>query len=216
MQAQRVTVLIGLTLWVAGVPAALRGEGEADRPPSLVIGDYVRSASGGDYLGYCNGATLYDKGLPVVSFGVNQRPKEKARYLYIILFKTAPAKAYSYEAGGKGGGDADEAESTVHMVLDGKRIEVAYQFKADRETHALRSESLKVGDIRVREGDPRVFVADLTGDKLSIRPVKVDLPEEVPDFKDKDRKDWAPKVLRVVEQLKKARAVRKALEGTPR
>ena len=141
-------------------------------------------------------------------FGLNKLPKEKTRYRYFILFKSGPEKP-------KGGGtavrqkSANDWDSGVRTVDDSasihlyETIELAYRLETDVKTHALKKEVIKVGDTELKEGDPRVFLVDFTQEKVSYRPVKVDLPDEAPDLKDLDTNAWSEKALRTVEQLRK-------------
>jgi hypothetical protein len=55
----------------------------------------------------------------------------------------------------------------------------------------------------VKKGDPRVYLIDLTQDKVVYRSVMVDLPDDVPNFNDREKKQtWGPAVLRAIERLK--------------
>src|SRR5262249_6586467 len=85
-----------------------------------------------------------------------------------------------------------------------KKLELAYKFTTHPLTHAVRKQSLTVGGREVKEGEPRVFVVDLTGEgETTYTPVKVDLPKEAPDVSESKHDTWGPAIRRAVDQLKK-------------
>jgi hypothetical protein len=167
-----------------------------------IVGASNRASSGNESWGYCDGCVLTQDGIPVACLGLNQRPGKKARYLYLILFRAGPQKPSRQGVEGNIRGSSDGAKENLHIHVDGQVIDLAYEFEADEKTHALVRESLKVGDTEIKEGDPRVLLVDLTQPKVTYRPVKVDLPEAVPDLNDnEDKKAWGPTILRAIEQL---------------
>ena len=104
----------------------------------------------------------------------------------------------------------------THLILDDKRIETSYEAETDRKTNALIKEALKIGGKEIKPGEPRVFLVDLTQDKVSYRPVKVDLPDEVPEATS-GHQTWALPVMRAIEQLKKKSSeVKSFLEEKPK
>jgi hypothetical protein len=197
-----------------GLPAHLSAQEEY----TWSSGFSSHSGSGKECLGYCDAALmLTQKDLrPLVMFGLNKRPNEKGRYVYFLLFKTPEKVAGALEEEFKGSGDNDKADTTFSVVLAKKRIKIAYKLEAHKKTHALVKESLKIGDQEVKEGAPRVFLVDLTRDTISYQPVKVDLPDDVPDLADSDHKTWGATVRRAIDKLKKGSPeVKKFLEASP-
>jgi hypothetical protein len=85
--------------------------------------------------------------------------------------------------------------------LGDKVIEVAYMYTADEKTHALKSETVKVGGAAIKRNGPRVFLVDLSGEKVTYRPVRVELPKAVPGLDDEGKKSWAATAVRAVEEL---------------
>jgi hypothetical protein len=154
-----------------------------------------------DSVGYCNGVVVSENGLPLVCFGLNKRPKEKGRYLYVLLFKNGPDKPTAWGVGGRTRSSGDNADDDLRVKLGDKVIEVAYKYTADEKTHALKSETVKVGGAALKRNGPRVFLVDLSGEKVKYRPLNVDLPEAVPDFNDAEKKTWAATAVRAVEEL---------------
>src|SRR5262249_18430572 len=148
-------------------------------------------------------------------FGMNKRPDDKGRYLYILLFKTDGGKLSGSGGGGKFKSSGDSADETLQLTLGKKVIDVAYQYTTD-DKHAVTAETVKIGGKEIKKGDSRVFLVDLTQDKLTYQPVKVDLPGVVPNLDDTERKTWGPTMARAVEDLKKKSAeVKKFLEEKP-
>jgi hypothetical protein len=163
---------------------------------------------------------VLNKKIPVVCFGIRKAPGEKEKYLYILLFKNAPEEKVGDRIEGRGKETNTGGDVFVRFTRSGKAIEITYQYKVDEKTQALKSEMLKVGTTEIKEDSPRVFLVDLIQEKVVYRPVKVDLPtdiptlhERVPELNGPEGKAWAATMLRVVEQIKKkSPEVRKFLE----
>jgi hypothetical protein len=204
----------------------------APPPPVLAAGDNYWHASGGvsliegDNCGFISSAIMFGKDhRPVVWFGLLKLPKEKSRFLYMLVFKS-PENAFkmSREIGSQHdgpslvpGGAMDRFRVTgkTHLKLDDKRIETSYEADFDRKTNALIKEAMKIGDKEIKPGEPRVILVDLMQDKVSYQPVKVDLPDEAPDATT-GHQTWGPAVMRAVEQLKnKSSEVKSFLEEKP-
>lgn len=182
-------------------PAAGSDEAPA-RPASVtVVGHYHRAGDANDSVGFCNGVVVTEDGFPLICFGLNKRPKEKAKYTYVLLFKNGPDRPTAWGSRGRASTSGDNADDDLRIVLGEKLVEVAYQYTADEKTHALKSETVKVGGAALKRNGPRVFLVDLTQDKLKYRPVGVDLPEVVPDFNDAAKKTWAATAVRAVDEL---------------
>jgi hypothetical protein len=143
---------------------------------------------------------------PIAWFGAFKPSDGKSQYLYILIFNT-PADfdgsnhlvvsvnaSSSSDTGAKG---------SMAVEMTKKKFEVTYKFPTDPKTHAVLKQSLTVGGQEVKEGDPRVFVVDLTGEKVTYTPVKVELPKDVPDVSQEKSEEWGAVVQRAVEQLKK-------------
>jgi hypothetical protein len=71
----------------------------------------------------------------------------------------------------------------------------------DRTTRQPTSQTLKLGDREIKLDEPQVFVADATAEKLTLRPIKVALPAEVPDL---EKAEANPGKLLTTETLLKA------------
>jgi hypothetical protein len=191
-------------------------EGKESKPSFLTCAMASGGGEGESAFGLCNGCVLIEDGRPVACFGFNKRPKERGRYIYLILFR-APAGASDFKIAGSGRTSADRATREDYVVLGGKRLDLTYQFTADEKTHAMTSEALKIGGKEIKEGDPRVFLVDLTQEKVVYEPVKVDLPDVVPDLADDDKKQWAETLHKAINQLrKKSPSVEKFLEDKPK
>jgi hypothetical protein len=159
--------------------------------------------SGGKSSGYCNAAVVFDKDLPVACFGVSKQPTDKGQYLYLLLFKNPADKITGAGVSGKTSSSGNSVDESFQVTLGKKVVEIACKFTTDEKTHALTSETITVGTTPIKKDGTRVFLVDLSQDKVTYRPVKVTLPDEVPDLKDTTKKTWAKAVLRAVEQLKK-------------
>jgi hypothetical protein len=193
------TALLALPLVV--VSGARADETPAASASVNITGSYQRAAGPEGAHGYCNGVVVFEKDLPLIGFGLNQRPKEKGRYTYVLLFKNKPGKLTGTGVSGTVRTTGSGAEERIRLTLGDKVVEVEYQFSADEKTHALKSETVKVGGAAVKPDGPRVFLVDLSGDKVTYRPVKVALPAAVPDFDDGEKKTWPATAVRAVEEL---------------
>jgi hypothetical protein len=193
------TALVGLSPLL--LSAARANDTPAPSASVNLLGSYQRSGGGGDSHGHCNGVAVFDKGMPLVAFGLNKRPKEKTRYTYLLLFKNGPVKPTGTGVGGTFRSSGNGVDESIRLTLGDKDVEVAYQYTSDDKTQALKSETVKVGGTEVKPGGPRVFLVDLTGEKVTYRPVKVDLPAAVPDFNDGEKKTWAATAVRAVDEL---------------
>jgi hypothetical protein len=205
------TALLALPLVV--VPAA-PGADEKPAPSASVniTGSYQRAAGPEGTHGHCNGIVVFEKDLPLIGFGLNKRPKEKGRYTYVLLFKNRPGKLTRTGVAGRMSSTGSSVDESMRLMLGDKDVEVVYQFSADEKTHALKSETVKVGGTEVKPDGPRVFLVDLSREKVTYRPVKVALPDAVPDFDDGEKKTWPATAVRAVEELcKKSPEVKKFL-----
>jgi hypothetical protein len=87
------------------------------------------------------------------------------------------------------------------MTLGKHKFRFAHQAELDRKTRQPTSQTLKLGDREIKLDEPQVFIADATAEKLTLRPVKVALPTEVPDL---EKAEANPGKLLTTETLLKA------------
>src|SRR5947209_6242286 len=132
------------------LPLVIISGGRADDTPArsasvTVVGAYHRVGDDNDSSGYCNGVVVTEDGLPLICFGLNKRPKEKGRYTYVLLFKNGPGKLRGQGVEARFNSSGDNADEFVRMTLGGKAVEVAYKYTTDDKTHALKSETVKLG-----------------------------------------------------------------------
>ncbi len=214
MSARRFFLFPALACFLLVTPAAPGDDKKEPLPPFFATQSVSWSESSEGVVGVCNGAVLFERNRPVVCFGINKRPNDKGRYVYLLLFRTAPGDGFDFTVGGSSRTSSDETNSKTSLILEKKTIEVAYKFKADEKTHALMSEALTVGGKEVKEGMPRVFLVDLTQDKVTYEPVKVDLPDALPDLKDGGNEKSVTALHKAIDQLKaKSPEVKKFLEA---
>jgi hypothetical protein len=213
----RQTVVVSALAWLFLAPQAARCEDQKEPlPPFFFTLSSSRSEGPEGVFGVCNGAVLFEKNRPVACFGVNKRPNDKGRFVYLLLFRTTPGEGISLEVQGSTRTSTDETDSAATLVLDKKAVEVAYKFKADEKTHALLSESLKVGGKEVKEGEPRVFLVDLRQDKVTYKPVKVELPDASPYMKGEGKEEWVAATHKAIDHLKATSPeIKKFLEENP-
>jgi hypothetical protein len=190
---------------VVGVSA---GDEKPAMKYSYLTGTSVSGGGGGKSHGLAGGVLVCEqKSLrPLAWFGAAKPDDGKSQFLYLLLFKT-PAdfdgtKNFGFSVTGRGS-SRDGVEGTMTVELQKKKVEVAYKFPTDPKTHAVLKQTLSVGGREVKEGDPRVFVVDLTGEKVKYTPVKVELPKDAPDVSRERSEELGSLIQRAIEQLQK-------------
>ncbi|HZT78758.1 MAG TPA: hypothetical protein VFA26_00930 [Gemmataceae bacterium] len=106
----------------------------------------------------------------------------KPRFTYFLLFKVDPAKVKSHGQSIGAKGDLkinfgpEAGALPLEVRLGDKKVEFAYKFDVDRKAGTI-SESIKIGGKEYSKDVPRVFLVDLTQDKITYAPVKDAVPE---------------------------------------
>ena len=104
----------------------------------------------------------------------------KPRYTYFLLFKFDPAKIKTFSLGSKGELKTifgpDGGNLPVKVAFGDKKIDFTYKFKVDGKAGTI-SESIKIGGKEYDKDVPRVFLVDVTQDKITYLPVKDAVPE---------------------------------------
>src|SRR5262245_17444507 len=94
-------------------------------------------------------------------------------------------------------------QATMSVEFAKKKVEVAYRFDIDRKTQTLLGQSLKLGSKEVKQGEPRVFVVDLTQRDVSYLSVQVELPAEVPDLGNEKKANGDVAIVQALSRHKK-------------
>jgi hypothetical protein len=209
----RVATLATLLALAAGVtPSA-----PAQDKYTCFIGS-AQSGGGDDaYFGLAGGVVVLEQTTfrPVAWFGAAKPLNGKSQYLYLLILKTPAGTGWRGGLGASFDGGSSDTGSKAKMSVKvaGKKVEVAYDFPTDPKTRAVLKSSLTVGGKEVKEGDPKVFVVDLTGEKVTYTPVKVALPADAPDVS-QSKGGWGDAVQRDVERLtKESLELKKLLDG---
>jgi hypothetical protein len=203
---------------------------EKATPPSLVAmtGKFHTNGTGDDFSGYCDAAVQWLPDGNAACYAITKSPKEKERYLYLLVIKTGLGKP----GGGvridtldevKGAENVQHDQFEIELLDRARRVKIAYRFKTDPKTFAVQSEeSLVIGDLAPKPEDPRVILVDLTGEKASYKAVKVAFPEAVPQLVDRagkqpgaeDRARVLSEAIRELEE--KSPAVKEFLAKKPK
>src|SRR5262249_36646361 len=149
-----------------------------------LLGSCLVSYDGDKVFGHSTAAVVFDKDLPLVGFGLNKRADGKTRYTYVLLFKNPPGKLKGQGITGNFKHLISEVEENFTLQMGKKKLDIGYAYKSDPETGKLTSETVTLGGKEMPADGPRVFLVDLTQDSVSVKPVKVDLPDVVPDLAD--------------------------------
>jgi hypothetical protein len=200
---RRLAVLLTVGV-VFGVSA---GDEKPAAKYSFFTGSSISGGGGGKSYGLTGGVVVCEqKSLrPLVWFGASKPNDGKSQFLYLLIFKT-PADfngMKGFGLSGEGRGSSREGvQGTLAVEFQKKKVEVSYKFPVDPKTHAVLKQTLSVGGLEVKEGEPRVFVVDLTGEKVKYTPVKVELPKDAPDVNKERSQEWGDAIQRTIEQLK--------------
>src|SRR5262249_28305472 len=141
-------------------------------------------------------------------FDLLQERGKEPELVYLVLFsKKLPQKA---DLSSKCSTDDNISRGDYSVDLAGQALKVSYEYKFDRNAGRVTSRTIKVGDHVWKADGPRIFLADVSGDKLTLVPVEVKIPAGTPspsadDLKGKLRKEIAAIV-------KDAKAVREFLQ----
>lgn len=154
---------------------------------------------------------------PVACFGLTKLPGENPRYSYLLIFKS-PARpkggagTESSTSGSNAGGGRSHVKVDAVVTFEKKKLKISYRAKLNDEKKRLEGEELKLGGKVVKPGAPRIYLVDLTKDKVEFVPVeKVKELEVVPEA-GRDG-DWVKCVVATIEGLKKkSPEVKKFLE----
>ena len=218
MSRQSLFLVLLFACPLVAVSAVADEAGDKPGSSSPAAGDYYWHCMGGvsrvaaDNCAFFPGAIMFGKDhRPVAWFGLIRQPKEKSKFLYLLLFKSPEnVGSMNRELSTQFEGpttvqdsklDGTTVTGKTRLKLDAKQIETSYEAEIDRKTNALIKEALKIGGTEIKPGEPRVILVDLTQDKVSYRPVKVDLPDVVPEATT-GHQTWAEPILRGIQQLK--------------
>jgi hypothetical protein len=139
-----------------------------------------------------------DKGNTAVCYGT-LKLAGKPRYTYFVLFKVDPGKTergHDVTTKKSAAFGADGGTLPMVVMIAEAKFEFTYKFEANQKAGTIR-ESIAIGDKDYDKDVPRVFLVDLTQDKITCRPVKDARPEPVGDL---DR------VAEAIHQLKEKNA----------
>jgi hypothetical protein len=195
----RAVTLIIFAMWFSA-PLGLAAEKPAlssQSQAATIIGE------GLDAAGHSGISLLVRDGVPAAAFFLHKAPKEKTRFAFLVLFKgvAKPGESAALVGGGRSSNHAARMTGTVKFA--GKEAEVTYAFKEEKGKPTFAEESLKLGGKEVKLADARVFLADLTADKIEFVPVPGDLPA-APAIDDKNALDsWDKAVQSATAELKK-------------
>ena len=92
-----------------------------------------------------------------------------------------------------------------------KSLSLSYSYKFDSESGEYKERDITVLDRKWKPDGPRVFLADPSGEKLSLRPVDVKLPAAIPSPANEDVKAGMRQL--VADLAKESKPIRDFLHG---
>lgn len=169
-------VAVAVVTGVACQTVTAADESEAPRKLTSIAGAIVSSPDslGGAIAAEPNGNVAASYGFVTVG--------EKRRFTYFLIFKVDPAEI---EGGGsrmelKGFFGPNAGDFRMEVGLANKRVDFEYDFEVDRKAGTIR-ESITIGGKAYDKNVPRVFLVDLTQDKITYVPVKDAVPDPAGD-----------------------------------
>ncbi len=130
---------------------------------------------------------------PIAWFGAYKEPQGKAKYLYLLIFKTPGDYKDTGRLPFTSNGSRVENQQQCQMAVEfaKKKIEVEYKIDLDEKKQTLVKQVLKIGGKEVKEGEPRLFVVDLMHEKAVAHPVK--FPRKSRTWPATNPKTWPPR-----------------------
>lgn len=175
---------------------------------------YEFNATTSGFIGSC---LLEIDGKPAACFGLDKQEGGKARYTYLLLFKTdATQKDSGSGTGGSVNGSAGtdgsrDLKLEIEAMPAGRTIAVTYELRTESETGKILKEAWKVNGKEYGPDGPRVFLVDLAPEKPTFLPVEGVVPAAVPDFAAQD--EWAAQLLKAIAELKEKSPAAKEFFG---
>jgi hypothetical protein len=112
---------------------------------------------------------------------------------------------------GPPGPQFDVGKLLIDMGFDEKNpkfdLTIAHDFDMpvtprQRTPPLLKDLKFKINEYEIKEGKPRVFLADFSGEKFKLTPVDAKLPQEGPNVQDIEFKTWGDTVKKTIDLLR--------------
>jgi hypothetical protein len=180
-------------VFIFATTAMTRGDEPARFDGLMVVSQWAQKNDTGE-IAAMHGALLMKEGRPEACFDLLQERGKEPELVYLVLFsRKVPRKS---DLSSKCSTDDGVSRGDYSLDLAGQALKVSYEYKIDNKAGRVTSRSIKVGDHVWKADGPRVFLADVSGDKLDLIPVEVKIPPAIPspsadDLKGKLRKGIA-------------------------
>jgi hypothetical protein len=185
----------------------------AEDLPSVSSVDALVGTDGKETWGHVSACVLSRQDKVVACFGLDKRAKEPARYTYLAIFKHDPKMPR--ENGGTETQfkvDAGLSRMMSKFNLGDLELILGVDKQLDATDGKVLKETLTLGD-KVVGKEARVFVIDLSQGKVTVVPIKVELPKSAPDLADQEHKTWSAALDNAIAELKaKSPEAKKLLE----
>jgi hypothetical protein len=169
--------------------------GQEKFPPASLMGmtgAFHVTVSGNDISGFCDAAVQWLPDGNAACYAITKSPKEKERYLYLLLIKTGltkPGGGVRIIAESMNSDNVQNDQFEIELIDKARRVRIAYRFKTDPTTFAVQSDNaLIIGDLMPKPDDPRVILIDLTAPTPFYEAVKTPFPDAVPELADREGK----------------------------
>jgi hypothetical protein len=161
-------------------------------PPFGMTGSAQTMVRERELSGFCDAAVQWLPHGNAVCYAITKSPKEKERYLYLLVIKTGltkPGGTLGLRGEARSKGKQQDNRFEIKLLDEARRIPIAYRFQTDPKTKAVVSEeSLTIGNLKPKPNDRRVILIDLTGKEPSYQAVEVAFPATVPPLADAEGK----------------------------
>jgi len=157
----------------------------------FTVSKSVSKNEGGEFA-MTNGGILLKNGRPEACFDLVRARGKDPEIVYLILFQTEKLPQ-EFKISMEASSNSNRSRGKYSLRLADKTLDVAYDYEIDSSAGEFSEPTIKLGDRNWSAASPRVFLAEHTGQKLSLKSVEVSLPEKIPSPSDED----------LIEQLRK-------------
>ena len=181
-----------------GLSACLAAATRADEPEPInldTIFSVSKNSTGG--MSALHGGVMLRNSRPEACFDLIRNRGGSPELNYLVLLppgQLPPKLKISFECAS----NDKRAHGQYSLDLAGKPLKVKYDFEVDSDAQASHVKSIELNGEAWKADGPRVFLADISGDVVKLKPVKARLPEDLPTPDDDDLKHRLRRVIEVL------------------
>jgi hypothetical protein len=181
--------------------AGLAQDQPAKKPYFGLAGTSSRTSIDGKTTGFAHAHVLFENEQPTVCFSAKKDADGKPRYLCLLLIKPAEKPVDGQGVSGKIDVMPERAEYEAEIDL-GESTFTLTQLEVTDPATKEGTESFLINGKELKPDDSRVFLVELSKEQAKLTPLKVDLPQSVPDVANGDEGEWIAALQKAVAELK--------------